>query len=257
LKIDVGSGVYPSHQELGNIVFTDTIVLKLIQQMNQTFTEYTSLLQVNKRYSLKHSMDVFTSLKTKLINSISGINDMTSTYMISLSALLGLLPLDFYTSPPIHFCGSEKTFLKEEMNLKIVYDKLEGSLVHEKVNRWTCNTLTTLQEHFTSEFTLNMLHSAVSIISSQADKKDVIFSLPWFNNSENTFLPDRMQLCFRIKGYRKNDWHLEVFDGTRHTIVLSRSLPELNKIKYSKTNGYINGQRHECNSKWLDSLYQT
>jgi hypothetical protein len=257
LKIDVGSGVYPSHQELGNKVFTDTIVLELIQKMDQLFTEYTNLLQVKKRYSLKHSMDVFTSLKIKLINSISGIDDMSSTYMISLSSLLGLLPLDFYTSPPTHLFGSENIFWKEEMNLQKLYHKSDGSLVHQKVSEWTSNTLTTLQQHFTSEFTLNMLHSAASIISSQANKKDVIFSLPWFNKSKNTMLPDRMQLCFRIKGYRKNDWHLEVFDGTRHSIVFSKSLPQLNKIKYSKTNGYINRQGHEYNSKWLDSLYQT
>ena len=37
--------------------------------MNQMFREYTDLMQINKRYSLKHSMNVFTTLKNKLINS--------------------------------------------------------------------------------------------------------------------------------------------------------------------------------------------
>ena len=258
---DIGSGPYPRIQTSANAQYTDVQLSSVISILIHHYSKYTKEMIATPKRNIDAKLQLYQDLRNNLSDNgvLSGHRTTRVDHLICLSALVGLLPLDYYINVPMHHSGGPGTFLDCCCNIDKQLSLLQGSAKQEKILTWTSQTIAKLQPLFSSELTPNMLENICCIIGRSLHKKDVAFFLPWFDSQTKTMSTPSLQLCLHLEGYNSNDWNLQVFDGETTSTMLSASHPdELNKILYAKnSNGCIvEKYKHTIDRKWLASLFR-
>ena len=208
---DVGSGKFPRHQVSNNIVLSESDVEQCIALLNIKFAFYTremNKIKHNKGYCLLNHFKLYHSLQSEIKKAIPGIGPFRAIHLISFASLIGMLPYEYHTSIPMHTNGGPGLFMTNEVDWN--RNQKQSDLDH-----WTVSTMKQLQEMFTSEFTPNMFENCLCILSRKMNKSDIFYLLPWYNHLINELTEDKIQLCFRVNGFRKNKWELQLFDGVK------------------------------------------
>ena len=190
-----------------------------------------------------------------LSDRIPGIGDLRSIHLIVLSALVGILPLEFYIYVPMHYSAASKKFLDNEMDYQNYNHSIKDRNNQDKLLSWTANEMKELQLHFTKNFTPNMLENAACIISRTNAKKDVFYCLPWYDHTTNQLTAADIQLCFRLKREETNVWKLEAFDGKNTYCFLHSNNHSKNIIQYC-TYGHDIVEKKIVNKEQMRKLFQ-
>ena len=230
---DLGSGKFNRHQTTCSTAFSETQVLSVIETIKKVLFCYTDNMKKTKKNDMTSKMILYNKLEAYLTKNIAGIGPLRATTLISLLSLTGFLPLEYYVNLPIHNSGGPATFMKEKMKLEPANN--------QQILDWNVNFCQDLQEHFTTEFTPNMLENAACIISRKLVKYDVFYFLPWYCKRIRKFTCSKIQLCFRLVGQQTNSWKLKVFDGIKLHSLLSTETSTDNIFKvHIKSKGDIN-----------------
>ena len=161
---DVGAGKGPRYQP-SCAEFVKLYVEEMIELNIQASSNMRSLKQGDdlrklievQRYTLR--LQVFES-----------IGPVRSQAICQLTALFGLIPLDFYSYLPMHLSGGPGNFLRDLMG----FDTNFESKVKENnaLLEWNVKTVTTLQKLYNKELTYNKFENLTCEISRQNMKND-------------------------------------------------------------------------------------
>ena len=147
----------------------------------------------------------------------NGIGQFRTGHLIQLSALLGLLPLDFYVYVPLHTNGGTGNFINKYMmtGVNAVSATTQQPSIDDKMILFTDSEMKRLQSLFNNNFTGNMLENTACIIGRTMKKKDVFYYLPWYDPVKKELTnANSLQLMFYITCPRGYEYVLMANDGT-------------------------------------------
>ena len=253
-NVDVGGGKHNRHSPSSNTILKWKEINNATKLMKTTFITFGESMTCNKKLGLRDRLKLFCNLQQQL-KDIPGIGDFRSIHMILLSALVGILPLEFYLYVPMHYSGGPRSFLIQYMNYRNYKHCEEDKNTRDKLLTWTANELKELQSHFTKNLTANMFENAACMIGRKSMKKDVFYFLPWYNDVTSELTSDRIQLCFRLKQEESNTWNLEAFDGKNIYCFLSTDSKKSTIVKFSMKNHQIFEQGHMVDKEKLRRFF--
>ena len=216
---NVGSGLYNPCGLSNNMVLKHKEVVCYINILDDIFTTYETKFKSLNNFNMKKMLILYDEINTKIQKCISGIDSIESNNMIQLASLIGLLPIEYYVYVPISNTKDTDLYLRNNTDFFSRYHIIKGNSMNEKLINWTEKEVCLLQKLYTSEYTPNMNNNAVSMIGSCRKEKYLVYLLPSYDNVSKRFTKHNIQLFFRVNGYRKNKWIVEVFDGQQiHTL---------------------------------------
>lgn len=254
---DVGLSKHNRHTPSANRVYNEVQLKAYMEALNVMFVSFkTKMQETAQKKTLHAKFKLFQQLSERIQNLMDGFGPLRAMHLVHLSALIGLLPLDYYIYTPMHLGGGPERYLKEYMNYTEEESALEGSTSEDKLISWTVNEMKELQEHYTTEYTPNMMENTSCIIGRSSPKPDVFFYLPWYDLQTKTFTDYDVQIMFRINGYRKNEWTLEAYSGRDSVIQLySNGIPKKDDvILYSMNLTKFHKGGHKLNTILLSQL---
>jgi len=235
---DVGAGKGPRYQP-SCAEFLDELVVKLyVKEMLELNIQASSNMRsLNQGDDLRKLIEV--QRYTSCLQMFQSIGPVRSQAICQLTALFGLIPLDFYSYLPMHLSGGPGNFLRDLMGFDTNFD----SKVKENnaLLEWNVKTVTTLQKLYNKELTYNKFENVTCEISRQNVTNDFFYYLPWLDENGTCIVPERLQLFFRVHGNKTNQWSLEAFDGKKRHCIFSdnpRNSPLL-KWERSSNNGAV------------------
>lgn len=269
---DVGSGFYPRFQTSNNNVYKEKDLKVMIENMNEILSKYRLLMlnidnDSNCDCPTKKRFDLYRSLvhefdKPKINVTLQknvyfkGISTIRINHLISLAALVGVIPIEYYIFTPIHSKGGVNNFLKEELGFK----DTNKNQTQTSIQKWNVNIIKEIHHTYNNcNFTPNMLENMLCIISRRLTKFDIYYQLPYINSDTKTVSSKRkMQLCFKINGHKTSHWSLDVFNGNDIHTMFSHKCNILNRIKYSRTEtGLLNDSKHFVDNDWIEIVLKT
>ena len=253
---DVGSGNHNRHSPSSNSTLNAKDRKGILKFMISTYASFTEKMTSKKKTTFRDKLQLFADLQKLLSDRIPGIADVRSMHLIVLSALVGILPLEFYIYVPMHYSCAPKKFLDNEMDYQNYNHSKEDKTNQDKLLSWTANEMKELQLHFSKNFTPNMLENTACIISRTNAKKDVFYCLPWYDHTTNQLTAADIQLCFRLKREEtRNVWKLEAFDGKNTYCFLHSNNDSKNIIQYC-TYGHEIVEKNIVNKEQMRKLFQ-
>ena len=150
---------------------------------------------------------------------IPSIGPVRSQAIVQLSALFGLVSLDFYSYLPMHLSGGPGYFIRDLTDFESDHNSKDEE--NTALLEWNVKTVTTLQRLYNKELTYNKFENMTCEISRQTTTFDYFYFLPWIHRNDQPVESDRLQLFFRVDGKKANQWSLEAFDGIRRHCIFS------------------------------------
>ena len=253
---DVGHSAYNRHQPSANSIYKEDEIRYYIDCLRLIFGSHHNEMNkqsnnVEKKYRLFHD------LTKEICTLMKGIGPVRCMHLIHLSALIGLLPLDYYIYTPMHLSGGPGNYLRNYMNYNDDCNiKIKAKTSNEQLIEWTVTEMKELQDHFTLEYTATMNENLSCIIGRNQKKFDVFFHLPWYNPKEESVTKYDVQIMFRVNGYRNNNWTLEAYDGMNKVIQLHSKHVDKSRdvVFYSRNNGKLMDNGHVVNVKLLSNI---
>jgi hypothetical protein len=245
---DAGAGPENRFQPSNTQIFDEKEVVRVVSRMRTIFDNYSNIMRstcevTTKADKRKEMMLNHHNLSVALAREIDGIREFRGNQIISLAALVGLLPLEFYVNIPMHLGGGPGNFMREHMNWSIISDKYAGKHDSIKIITWSAETVDKMNDLFGSQFTSNLLENASCIIGRKTDKHDLHFVLPWTKGNLTNCFKWHHQLEFRVVPSIKNKWELIAFDGIKKVVFLSTDNPCV--LQESTGNGVYRRIHHE------------
>lgn len=263
-KTDVGAGQHHRFCVSNNELYTETQLKIITTNLLQIFSKATidhKEIKGNNRHYLKYRLYEDTVNKICCNNQgvFDGLGHFRAGHLVQLSALLGLLPLDFYAYVPLHMNGGPGNFLKGYMNIDQVLPTIEGKNRDEKIIKFTDSEMKRLQFLFNNTYTGNMNENASCIIGRSTHKHDVFYFLPWYDHNTSTLTQqdEHLQLMFYISCPKAYNYVLMAYDGWNSYPIISNS-PKINCImKYNESiSGSTPNSGHHLDIDTLDSFFK-
>ena len=213
-KKDVGSGKYKRFQPSNTMLLTKVEVNEKVNIILDLIDHFISHNIGNQTDIEK--LRIVEALTSKVADAIKGISTMRGQMIVQLCALLGLLPLDFYTHIPMHLKGGgPRTFMLEFM----------GWNINENLLEWNMRIVRELQELFNKELTYNMFENGTCKIGRHQRAKDVYFILPRLTADKQMMgnpkeCNPHLQIFFRIKGKQNSKWNLQGYAGGSKKVII-------------------------------------
>ena len=227
---DVGAGRKPRFQTTGNAIFSESLLVTNVQILRRLFEESSVAMECLRKIrgqtdSIRSMLLCHHTLCSKIKQQIMGLGNVRCAHLVSLAALIGLVPLEFYVNIPMHMSGTGKggpeKFMIEEMNWKTIRNDFAGDNDNIKLIHWTAGIIAEMNDHFGNEWTPNMFENTSCIISRNSTRVDVHYLLPWWDKNKCELTDSYHQLEFRVMGGKKRDWELLAFNGERKHVFLS------------------------------------
>ena len=250
---------YLKEEFSGSNTLTSSEVVQYQTSMNLLFAKARSRMLLLKQNNKEEKLKLFNWVQKSLCISCPRLNSIDgnqASVIIQVSALIGMLPLDYYTNIPI-CCNRESLYFIEKYfgisNMTYWKDiQKQEYLIH-----LTQEEMLSLQDIFTNEYTANMNNNLISIISRDELRSDIFYFLPWMLPNGISLTEPKLQLMFRICGKRKDLWTLEAFDGISTTAFLSNDECTSVVTYNMTTNGLITKRGHNLDLEVLQSVFKT
>ena len=250
-----GSGKHHRHAT-SHKCYSDSCISHYSQMLNKIFAHYSLRYKEIKRNKslIRERFVLFNNLNCCLEESLPGIDSHRIKHMVLCASLFGILPLDFYVYVPMHLNGSTGLFMRKQMNWNKTVMALNGRTIKDKVLNWSVTTTKILQRDFTSELTPKMIQHAIGMLGRNYRRYDIHYYLPWFDKKSKQLSKPNMQFHFRVNGYKKNDFQLEVFNGKDIVTLHGSNVPSVIEYSMRSTDGLIHNAGHCVKHSILQSL---
>lgn len=238
---DVGASKIPRIQTSSSTLYTREQLQSITFLSNEIFASYRVYMGNTKTNDLYSKLKLYNDLKdllkmqedAKKNKLFKGLLTVRLDHFVSLSSLLGLLPLDYYVNVPMHLSGGPGCFMTDDVDFASQEKDIQGHTKEEKLLNWNCSIMKEMENIYTRDFTPNMLENTSCIIGRGDKKRDVFYFLPRFCSAKIVHV-NQMQLCFRVEGYGCKDWCIEAYNGDKLIIFSSNSQPILDIFKFRK-----------------------
>lgn len=227
---DVAHGIFQRYSPTNIAVFEEEkIIEKFVKFIRKAIDKANSAMRKVSSKE-KHVDGILKRLQIvqdflNVLQQINSIGPVRSMHMMQLLSLIGLLDLSFYVYTPLHMSGGPAKFLVNELGK-------ENNMSEQEVLAYNAVLLQDCRQTFNNEARSDVLEQTFCYSSRGVLKQDCFLKGIKISAAEGSsfiedqsklkrvvFQKEKFQNFFRIKGEKKFQWNLQMFNGNELQIM--------------------------------------